>query len=64
MNFGQFQPANQMETIILVSLFTGQIYYFSVFLFFFCGEAGFNGEFTNILRFMMVSMVVSLEFSF
>lgn len=63
MNFGQFQPANQMETIILVSLFTGQIYYFSV-LFFFCGEAGFNGEFTNILRFMMVSMVVSLEFSF
>lgn len=37
MNFGQFQPANQMETIILVSLFTGQIYYFSVFfcLFFF-----------------------------
>lgn len=30
-DLGQFQPANQMEIVILVSLFSGKIYYFNTF---------------------------------
>lgn len=60
-NLGQFQPANQMEKVILAILI---IYWWNhLVLHFFCEESGvsFSRALTNVLRIMMA---VSLEFIF